>query len=60
MSRRSPSGKASQAGSSLALTGGSVSRWRDPSVLPSAHLFHARAIERCAMVLAAKEVVSAR
>src|SRR5258705_9372392 len=59
-SLRRPSGNASHAGASLALTGGSASRCAGQAGFPPADTFQARAIERWAMLPAASEVVSAR
>src|SRR5579859_8209062 len=57
---RKPSGKSSHAGPAWALTGGSVSRCARQAGFSPADTFHARAMERWAMLLAAREVVSAR
>ena len=60
MSLRSPSGKSSQAGPSLALTGGSVSRGTGQPSTASAQAFQVRATERRAVLFDASAVVSAR
>src|SRR5258708_24995800 len=60
MSRRRPSGNASHAGPSWALTGGSVSRPAGQAGFSPADTFQARAIERWAVLPVTSEVVSAR